>query len=68
MLFVLIAKLREAGAIVVDVGFEMFVPFSNGDRPLPEEIRLLRREADFKEVFGLSIQELTISRSQEGVK
>src|SRR3989338_3095183 len=59
MFFRLIELLRENCAIVIDVGNEMYVPFSNGDRPNQDEVHLIRRESEFREVFGLTPQELS---------
>ena len=59
MFFALIALLKKNSAIVINVESRMYVPFSNSDRPKPEEIHLLRRQSDFREVFGLMPEELT---------
>lgn len=54
----LIQELEASGADIIGVGRDMYVPFSSGNLPHQPEWRLVRRESDFFEVFGIRLEEL----------
>lgn len=58
MLNRLIEELETSGAEIIRVGQDMYVPFSRGNLPHPPEWRIIRRESDFFEVFGIRLEEL----------
>ncbi|MDI6733929.1 MAG: hypothetical protein QMD50_00340 [Patescibacteria group bacterium] len=53
----LIQELKNSGARIIDIGQDMYVPFSNGNPPNRFEWHLIRRAYDFFKVFNIRLEE-----------
>ncbi len=54
-----ISLLEAYDCEIIDLGSNMYVPFSNGQVPLPEECHLIQRESDFEDIVGIPVKEIT---------